>query len=95
VAFTMTLIQVTFQMHSKISKMFQITNIALSLRWIISELDFNTLKVEYLAFQCVGHTFYVIYLDHIIGRLGCVIRNIYNNIMEEVKQLCARMSFLN
>jgi len=66
---------------------------ALSLRWIISELDFNTLKVEYLAFQCVGHTFYVIYLDHIIGRLGCVIRNIYNNIMEEVKQLCALCPF--
>lgn len=33
----------------------------MSFRWIISKLDLNTLKVEYLEFQCAGHTFYVIY----------------------------------
>lgn len=63
-----------------------------SLRWIIYELDLNILRVEYLAFQCARHTFYAIYLNHFTRRPRHVIWNIYNNIMEEVKQFYACMS---
>jgi hypothetical protein len=56
-----------------------------SLMPITSELDLNTPRVEYMAFQCAKHIFYVIYLDHLTGRLGHVNLDIYNNIMEELK----------
>jgi hypothetical protein len=63
----------------------------MSLKWITYEFDLNIFGVEYLAFQCAKHTFYATYLNNLTRRPRHVTWDIYNNIVEKVKQLCPCM----